>query len=68
VLFDKSNPRNAINRRISIIVMTKQAEEAALATDTAPQVQAADLPAVVSPAGASEPATGTAAPASAVAH
>ncbi|HXR20793.1 MAG TPA: flagellar motor protein MotB [Steroidobacteraceae bacterium] len=68
VLFDKSNPRNAINRRISIIVMTKQAEEAALATDTAPQVQAADLPAGVSPAGASEPATGTAAPASAVAH
>jgi len=62
VLFDKSNPRNAINRRISIIVMTKQAEEAALATDTAPQVQAADLPAGVSPAGASEPATARGAP------
>jgi chemotaxis protein MotB len=33
VLFDKENPRNPINRRISIIVMTKQAEEAALNTD-----------------------------------
>jgi chemotaxis protein MotB len=30
VLFDKSNPRNPINRRISIIVMTKQADEEAL--------------------------------------
>jgi len=34
VLFDKDNPRNPINRRISIIVMTKQAEESALNTDT----------------------------------
>lgn len=33
VLFDKANPENPINRRISIIVMTKQAEEAALKTD-----------------------------------
>jgi chemotaxis protein MotB len=33
VLFDKSNPRNAINRRISIIVMTKRAEESALKSD-----------------------------------
>jgi chemotaxis protein MotB len=30
VLFDKENPRNPINRRISIIVMTKQADEDAL--------------------------------------
>jgi chemotaxis protein MotB len=29
VLFDPENPRNPINRRISIIVMNKQAEEAA---------------------------------------
>jgi chemotaxis protein MotB len=29
VLFDKANPLNPINRRISIIVMNKQAEEAA---------------------------------------
>ena len=37
VLFDKDNPRNPINRRISIIVMTKQAEESALASDSAPE-------------------------------
>jgi chemotaxis protein MotB len=34
VLFDKESPRNPVNRRISIIVMTKKAEEAALRTDT----------------------------------
>jgi chemotaxis protein MotB len=34
VLFDARNPRSPINRRISIIVMTKQAEESALHTDT----------------------------------
>jgi chemotaxis protein MotB len=34
VLFDKENARNPINRRISIIVMTKKAEESALRTDT----------------------------------
>ena len=33
VLFDKDNPRNPINRRISIIVMTRQAEEAAKSID-----------------------------------
>jgi chemotaxis protein MotB len=33
VLFDKKDPGNAINRRISIIVMTKKAEAAAHATD-----------------------------------
>jgi chemotaxis protein MotB len=33
VLFDKNDPMNPINRRISIIVMTKRAEEAALKTD-----------------------------------
>ncbi|MDB6043784.1 MAG: motB [Gammaproteobacteria bacterium] len=35
VLFDKANPQNPINRRISIVVMTKQAEEDALKTDVA---------------------------------
>ncbi len=35
VLFDKANPENPINRRISIVVMTKQAEEAALKSDVA---------------------------------
>jgi chemotaxis protein MotB len=33
VLFDPDKPRNPINRRISLILMTKQAEEAALKTD-----------------------------------
>ena len=33
VLFDRDDPMNPINRRISIIVMTKRAEEAALKTD-----------------------------------
>ena len=31
VLFDKTNPQNPINRRISIMVMTQDAEQAALA-------------------------------------
>jgi chemotaxis protein MotB len=38
VLFDKENARNPINRRISIIVMTHEAEEAALKTDTATEI------------------------------
>ena len=37
VLFDKDDPQNAINRRISIIVMTKQAEDTALKTETRPE-------------------------------
>ena len=57
VLFDKTNPANPINRRISIVVMTRDAEESALAGAGAPvalsapvadpDVQAAQLPAVV---------------------
>jgi chemotaxis protein MotB len=35
VLFDRTDPQNAINRRISIVIMTKQAEEDALKTDVA---------------------------------
>jgi chemotaxis protein MotB len=35
VLFDRENPFNPINRRISIIVMTKSAEATALSTDAA---------------------------------
>ena len=35
VLFDRQDPQNAINRRISIVVMTRQAEEAALKSDAA---------------------------------
>ncbi len=36
VLFDKVNPRNPINRRISIVVMTRQAEEDASKTESIP--------------------------------
>ena len=43
VLFDKTEPQNPINRRISIVVMTKQAEAAALATDVA-QAEPAPTP------------------------
>jgi chemotaxis protein MotB len=62
VLFDNQNPRAPVNRRISIIVMTKQAEEAALHSDSAPTVTGAQLPGAVqgsSPTGT--PVTGTAA-------
>jgi chemotaxis protein MotB len=64
VLFDKENARNPINRRISIIVMTKKAEESALRTDT-PNPGAAAGPAegaATPPAGAGPgaDATGTA--------
>jgi chemotaxis protein MotB len=33
VLFDKEHPRSAVNRRISIVVMTEQAEHDAQKTD-----------------------------------
>lgn len=39
-LFDRENPRNPINRRISIVVLNQAAEEAAARTDT-PQDDAA---------------------------
>jgi chemotaxis protein MotB len=38
VLFDKKDPRNPINRRISIIVMTRQAQEDAVRTEEIPSV------------------------------
>ncbi len=41
VLFDRQDPQNPINRRISIVVMTKQAEEDALKTDVATETPAA---------------------------
>jgi chemotaxis protein MotB len=64
VLFDKDNPRSPINRRISIIVMTKQAEESQLATDAAPEVRADALPgATPDGATAPDPAATAAAPA-----
>jgi chemotaxis protein MotB len=38
VLFDRTNPRNPINRRISIVVLTKEAEQEAQKTDIPLQV------------------------------
>jgi len=71
VLFDKAHPDNPINRRISIVVMTKQAEEDALKTDTAsavdvqPQTPAA--PGTAAPATAAPAHAPAAAPAASVA-
>ena len=64
VLFDKGNPRNAINRRISIIVMTPQAEEEALRVDTSAPTDGNAADARINPAppdavAAPAPATGT---------
>jgi chemotaxis protein MotB len=70
VLFDKTQPQNPINRRISIVVMTKQAEQAALATDVAAAETPATMPTIV-PADASVvtplSAAGTTPPAAAIA-
>jgi chemotaxis protein MotB len=52
VLFDKANPQNPINRRISIVVMTKQAEEDALKTDAAKTGAQGTAPANVASAAA----------------
>jgi chemotaxis protein MotB len=38
VLFNKEDPRAPVNRRISIIVMTRQAEQDALKTEAAPEM------------------------------
>jgi chemotaxis protein MotB len=64
VLYDKSDPYNPINRRISIIVMNKRTEEAILRDGKVAEVeQAADLQiGNGGPASASEPATGAAPP------
>jgi chemotaxis protein MotB len=71
VLFDKDNSRNPINRRISIIVMTREADASALKTD-APAVAPAGAPAAVPVATPSSdasaaPAAAAMAPASAAA-
>ncbi len=52
VLFDKANPRNPINRRISLIVMNRRAEEAAQRSD-APETEAPQ--AALEPAAAAAP-------------
>jgi len=44
VLFDKENAQNPINRRISIIVMTKAAEDTALKTESRPETPPAPPP------------------------
>ncbi|WP_313213232.1 flagellar motor protein MotB [Stenotrophomonas acidaminiphila] len=49
VLFDKTDPQNPINRRISIVVMTKEAEAAALSAIAALPAPA-PAPAVAAPA------------------
>jgi chemotaxis protein MotB len=64
VLFDKQDPQSPINRRISIVIMTKQAEEDALKTDVAnatpvgSEPALAPMPAVTTPplAAATSPA------------
>ncbi len=63
VLFDKTDPAAAINRRISIIVMTKRAEESALKSDVpdAARGEAADAappPATGPPSQAAPPGPG----------
>ena len=46
VLFDKADPRSPVNRRISIAVLTQQAEQDAQRIDTPPAPESAvpDLP------------------------
>jgi chemotaxis protein MotB len=61
VLFDKANPRDPINRRISIIVMTREAEEDAIKTEVPLSADASATPAPVTAAVAVAP-PGTAAP------
>jgi chemotaxis protein MotB len=45
VLFDKQDPRDPVNRRISIIVMTHQAEKDAVKTEAAPDTGTTEHPA-----------------------
>jgi chemotaxis protein MotB len=69
VLFDRDNPYNPINRRISIIVMTKSAEATALSTDAADvetarkAIESGQQTSTVEPGAAAPIADSTAAPA-----
>ncbi|HZO23333.1 MAG TPA: OmpA family protein, partial [Steroidobacteraceae bacterium] len=65
VLFDKADPQNPINRRISIVVMTKQAEEDALKTDVAKESVAPGTTAASAAPDAAAPASSVPPPASA---
>jgi len=60
VLFDKENSRNPINRRISIIVMTKEAEDSASKTE---EVPASELPGASSAMASAAPDSAAAPPA-----
>ncbi|ODU52977.1 MAG: flagellar motor protein MotB [Lysobacteraceae bacterium SCN 69-48] len=63
VPFDAANPLNPINRRISIVVMTKEAEDAALSRNQAMPSIAPPTAAAATPAQATTPApAATAAP------
>jgi chemotaxis protein MotB len=57
VLFDKADPQNPINRRISIVVMTREAEAAALSNIAAVPLDAPDAAAI--PEAAAPPADAT---------
>ena len=59
VLFDKTDPQNPINRRISIVVMTKEAEAAALSAIAALPVPVAAPPTAVGDEAAMAPGAGT---------
>ena len=56
VLFDKENPRSAVNRRISIVVMTQQAEQEAQRVDLPDAGVAEAAPEAVPEAGSGMPA------------
>ncbi|KQN97299.1 MULTISPECIES: flagellar motor protein MotB [Stenotrophomonas] len=59
VLFDKTDPQNPINRRISIVVMTKEAEAAALSAIAALPVPVAAPPTAAGDEAAMAPGAGT---------
>ena len=63
VLFDRANPQNAINRRISIVIMTRQAEQDALKADVADARLPDTVPAATPPDSASNSAARTPVPA-----
>ena len=61
VLFDREHPRSAVNRRISIVVLTQQAEQDANKTDLpATQRAAADSAVISDGASAGSPTPDTA--------
>jgi chemotaxis protein MotB len=63
VLFDRQDPQSPINRRISIVIMTKQAEEDALKTDVANATPVGTESAAPTPAVTTPPLAATTSPA-----